>query len=235
VARLVCTSNATYGQTALRLVSASLTGAQLQGTIETPWPGASTVGVGTYRMFVAEYLLPDTVLRVESVRHEETPLRLAEIPAHATFDEVVPRPHDVLGTTPEFVGVGGYVSPTMSGTTIPPRLRMIVWPVTSSALLLHYSYQLRPASLVASTDRIEVPDEMVDVIVELAYAKSNMTAVGNDAGMGRAGMVEAMSSAMRKHSAGSPDPNRVRSLSAHDSSAKTGGYGINRYRGITGL
>jgi hypothetical protein len=234
-ARIVITDDATYPGTSFRITAAAKTGSQLLGTLETAWPGTTNGGAADYRTFVAEYALPDTVQKVLSVRHQETPMRLIEVPPHATFDEVVPRPHDVVSADPEFVAIGGMMTPTTTSAVLAPKLRLILWPVPSTALVLHYSYYARPAAMAAATDRLEIPDEVLDVVLDHAFARSNMTAVGNDASMGRAGMVEAMGSAMRKHVASTVDPSRPRSLSSHDRTVRPGGFGVTKYRDVSGL
>src|SRR3990172_9786427 len=86
VTRLLVTSSTTHGDVPLVVSSASLLGATLACNLNAVWPGAGIVA-GDYKFFFAEYLLPDTVAKVVSVRHPEFPVQLLEVAPHSSFDE----------------------------------------------------------------------------------------------------------------------------------------------------
>lgn len=177
ITRIIPTSSTDFGDTAIRMTSAtSIVGAVGIG-IGHAFPG-TTISSGTWQSLAAEYILPDLVRSVIEVRHEEEPLTLEKIPAAATFEQLVPRPHDTQ-QNPTWVGVGGYDVATQitpddnTNNRTQPGLRLIIWPVPTSAILLQYSYRIRHIPMTADTDVLEgVSSEVVSQIVLAAAGLS---------------------------------------------------------------
>lgn len=238
VTRIVLPSDASFGDTAFRVTEVATSGGGVVGYIETTWPGTTKVSIGnyhTYKLFACEYLLPATVGKIVSVRHEAAPLRVTELDPWVTFDELIPRAHDTMSDSPEFIGVGGMALGTHTGTPGTKKLRMLVWPVPSESLVLHYTYQHRPAAMAVVTDYLDFPDEIIDVVVDLAFAKTQMNMVGNNPTAGAANMRMAMQTAAAKYQNNASDPSRRRRVGACDSVRSTAGRDPTNYRDITGL
>lgn len=186
VTRIAITDSSDYGSTAFRLVSAETSGSDLNFILETPWPGTTgTVGTRAYQTFSAEYLLPETVRSVLSVRSQEEEIRLAWIDPSLDFPQVIPRPLDEISDDLRWVGVGGFAEGTFDASSQSSaderKMRMIVYPVPDSALVLHYSYVHRHPDLTSASDTLDdVPSGIVDEIVHDAYARLQMSDAGND-------------------------------------------------------
>jgi len=235
VARVSFPEDATYGDTSFRVVSAVKT-TGLVATIDAQWPGTTVVTTtADYSIFIAEYLLPDTVSKVVSMRHEQTPLRVQEVAPWTSFDELVPRPQDTTDDMPSFVAIGGSAVGTYNSTAGDPKLRAMLWPVPSEALVIHYSYHYRPPAMTVVTDSLPFPDEIVDVVVDLAFAKTQMNMIGNNEKMGLTNMRIAQQMAAAKYANNVSDPSRRRSLGAHDSIRNSRGRDATNYRDVTGL
>lgn len=236
VARLLATDAADHSTTALVVESASLSGTTLSLTFNGGWPGA-TVSSGAYKFFISEYLLPDTVAKVVSVRHQGTPLRLYEVDPHATWDTWMPRPHDTEGDDPLIVATGGTAVASYdsdSDMDADRQIRFMVWPVPNDTLLLNYSYKERMTELSATTDKLYAPLEFTDDVIDRAEAKSYAGAWGNDPDLSRVQLQNAAAITNQKYVNSRLDPNRRLAVRAHDA-------GGNRrrdptsYRDITGL
>lgn len=153
-------------------------------TLDAGWAGTTSSSTSKARFFVCEYLLPDTVKQVISVRHQGEPLTLEHIDAAATWDRAVPRLSDDYGE-PYWVGVGGYDLNTYSVNALgtgnehdqtEPRLRLILYPVPTTQLRIDYSYYYRHPRLVSKDDVLAgVPAGLVEDIVKLAVGDATAT------------------------------------------------------------
>lgn len=169
--RMLVPSDASYGSTSFRVRKSDVQLTVGAFDLYTPWPG--TGGTPEIQTFAAEYMLPDTVMSVESVTLEETPLRLKQVDESRAFEELVPRPHDT-DSDPIQVMVGGYDVGTynLSGVEPDALLRIVVWPVPTASVVLRYSYYMRNPRLQNTTDVLQaVPDEWINEIVQDGAAK----------------------------------------------------------------
>ncbi len=151
---------------------------------------SGTTGQYTTSTFVAEYQWPahtngdSYVKRLLSMYHQEDPLRLVEVDKNFRFDSLVTRLHDTIGDDPDTVYVGRQIRSTDSVSSSPTttlRDGCIIWPVPTSSAHLDYTYLYRHAPLSAITDTLEnVPENVLNCIVELAYGFSLNTMFGND-------------------------------------------------------
>jgi len=217
------------------VIQSALFAGGILSVIETAWPGTTAIATSDCRMFFAEYLLPDTVQKVVSMRHEQTPLRVQEVAPWTSFDELVPRPQDTSDDMPSFVAIGGSSVGTYQDTAGDAKMRAMIWPVPSSAIVIQYSYHYRPPALTAVGDTLSFPDEIVDVVVDLAFAKTQMNMVGNNEKMGLSNMRLAQQMAAAKYANNVADPSRRRRLGAHDSIKNNSGRDPTNYRDVTGL
>ena len=78
-AKIVPTSDASYGDTAFRIVSVATSGGGSSGVLSIAYPGTTIAGSASFTIVFDEYLLPATVRAVTSVRHQESDLRLVEV------------------------------------------------------------------------------------------------------------------------------------------------------------
>lgn len=173
--RLLFTDAATYPNTSYRVLNASgiaFSGGTVSLLISPGYLDATTNVEPDLYFFQNEALLPTTVRRVLSVRHQERPLQLDFVERHVAFDRAVPRQFDRTGQ-PEWVYVGGSVTSTYdtdqatAGTT---GIGMMVWPLPNERTKLDYSYVYRHPELVNATDTLAgVPDRIVDLIVDRAW------------------------------------------------------------------
>jgi len=147
-----------------------------QLTMDNFWPGAGSFGAkGT--MMVAEYLLPETVKAVTSVRCQGVPITLDQIDPGASWDEAIPRMSDSYGD-PLWCGVGGYDYNTYESTKTgdiysqtEPRLRMILYPVPDTRIPIDYTYYYQHPQLTAKDDVLAgVPDDLIADIIRFAHA-----------------------------------------------------------------
>jgi hypothetical protein len=122
--------------------------------------------------------------------HQERPLRLVEIDKNFRFDFLVSRLHDSLGDDPATVYVGKPVystDTTAVGYSTTLRDGYIIWPVPTASERLDVTYRYQHATLSAVTDTLEnVPDRVINCIVELAFGFSLNTKFGNDPQMAAA-------------------------------------------------
>jgi hypothetical protein len=238
VTRVLLTSGpATHTDTAMIVQSVSDVGSLLV-TLSADHPGFTTTSTDyAYKFFFSEYLLPNTVAKVLSVRNQNYPLRLFEVEPHSSWDEWIPRPHDTEDDDPIIVGVGGSsVSTYNAGLTSTPnqRLRLMVWPVPSAVNLLNYSYKERHTQLVDVDDVFHSPIEFTDDIIDLAEAKAYGGAWQNDPQL--AALLTANANAMtrRKYANSRLDPGRRHRILSHDS-GKGRRSDPTKYRDISGL
>ena len=233
VTRLLITSSTTHSDVPLVVTSAALLGTTLAVNLNAAWPGAGGGG-GDYKFFFAEYLLPDTVSKVLSVRHPEFPIQLLEVSPHSSFDEWIPRMHETEDANPMLVAVGGTAVGTVQfGGTANRRLRLMVWPVPTAAVQIQYTYKERFSDLVDTTDTLYAPAEFADDVIDRAEALSNMTQRFNDPDLSQIQMRSSLATAERKYVAATLDPSRRSPLQPHDRGGRRRDF--TRYRNITGL
>jgi hypothetical protein len=184
--RAVPTGSSDRAQTAHQVNYAGAIAGVLSLGLDANFSG--TTGSYATTLFAAEYQWPahsngDTQVRhLLSMTHQERPLRLVEIDKNFRFDSLVTRLHDSLGDDPEVVY---YSRPTISTASIAgtPNTRpgCIIWPVPITQERLDYTYIYAHAPLTAVTDTlVEVPERVLNAIVELAYGFSLNTQFGND-------------------------------------------------------
>lgn len=233
VARLLLSGATTHNTTAMIVSTVIEFGGNLVVNLNAVLPMGSAVGAA-YKFFFSEYLLPDTVAKVLSVRHQEQPIRLVEVPPHRSWDEAVPRPHDNEGPQPDVVMVGGTsVATCIFGTTPNKRLRLMVWPIPTTQTQLNYSYKERVTELAAATDTLTAPAEFFDDVVDRAEAISNMTQRFNDPALAQLQLRNSIATAERKWAGSTLDPNRRNSLRPHDAGSQR--RDPTRYRDIGSL
>lgn len=178
VGRVVITSDTSFGDTAFR-VSQWTAG----GVLSVPeMPATLSTTSPTYSIFANEYVLPATVRKITSVRHQESDVRVEEINRRHRFDRFIQRPHEDITDQPEVIFVGGTMTPTTDGVfTAVNGLGFMPWPTPSTQIRFHYSYVIAHADLDLETDTLDdVDPQAVDLVVELAYAKALQSDFGTD-------------------------------------------------------
>lgn len=224
IAYIVNSSDDDYGNTAFRIdtIGAFIgPGLGTQIVLNTEWPG-ETVNSTSWRIFVPEFILPDTVRKITSVKHEEQDLRLSQITHGTSFQQVVPRLSENF-SQPGIAAVGGYGTSTYDHAlgAPDPGLRMLIWPIEEEPMVLHYQYVYRHPDLADPTDElVGVPLHIVDNIIDLAFSKSVST-IGKDIESGRALRQDANSSRRRKQNADNPSPLRRFSMASMDRMASS--------------
>lgn len=217
IARLAITDDPTYPGTSFQIVSGLVAG-NFGGALATAWPGTTDAGTAAYRVFAAEYLLPDTVDSVYQVLYDEQPITLTFTDEHE-IRSGYPRLWDDLGE-PELVAVGGtgvatYDSSSLS-TAPSAKKRFVVFPVPDARYVLRYQYSIKYAEMTATTDTLDgVPEAVIDKIVEMAFAKADLSNIFNNTNRGVANLNAVGGAASRLQSNINPDKGRrtpVRSL-----------------------
>ena len=224
VRRVVFGSNAQYPETAWAVAAqGTVVGATSLGELDSIWPGDSvSVETGVFT-FVAEYILPSTVRDVLSVRHEEQPVRLVFSDKQVEFDHIFPKPHEHFSSEPQEVIVGGNWHKTQNAATFDADtaewgLVARIHPVPDTKTVLFYDYIYRIPEFTtsdAATTFRQVPDHFWNLSVDLAYAKTLQTAVGNDVQAGLLLENRALLAVRRLHGADEPAAfkrNEVRSM-----------------------
>lgn len=241
VSRVVPFGAADYANQTIKILSASDGGATWTLTLAVAWPGSNTGALAStaWRIDISEYLLPDSVAKVLSVRHEQTPVTLLQIDPTMTFEEWQPRPAETQNDFPYVVGVGGTAVATYDSgsiSTAPRKMRLMVWPIPSNdtPFVLTYSYKERLTELSATTDTLYAPDEFCDDVVERADAKVYANAWGNDPDLAALKARMSIGSTAQKYANSRLDPHRRHTLSAHDSGSRRPSDPTS-YKNITGL
>jgi len=221
--RCVPTNSTDRSQTSHRVEGAIAAGGIVSFLLADAFSG--TTGSYSVDAFSAEYQFPSHtngdsyVKRLLSMTHQERPLRLEEVGRNFRFDMLITRVQDTLGSDPEIVYFGRPVwnthTTTSSGSTY-LRDGFMIWPVPTSSERLDYTYLYRHAPLSAITDTLaNVPDSVINAIVELAYGFSLNTKMGNDPSMADRVIKAAITRIERLHAADRRTPYRskpVRSL-----------------------
>lgn len=227
---------ADYSATAVRISDVFVSGGTLSGNLATDWPFTGVVLVPARYVFY-EYILPDSVAKVVQVRHEETPITLMQINQNQGFDDVFPRHWERSGDDPQIIAVGGMSVGTFNNDTETRGvrgIRMMVWPVPSTTMLLSYSYKERVTELVATTDSLYAPDEFADDVVNRAEMYSYANAFGNDPQLAELQARISNMNASMKYGNSRLDPQRRHVVRALDSGVSRG-TDSTKYRDITGL
>ena len=124
-----------------------------------------------------EYVLPETVKEVTSIRHQERNITLK-------FEEE-PYVRDIcrLGDTPQVAIIRSSGTAVDRWPTLAQRdvtgLVVQVWPIPLEGYLLDYSYVYDQQPLVAETDTMTgIPDHIETLILDLAFAYTNQCGIG---------------------------------------------------------
>jgi hypothetical protein len=213
--RLVLTEDATAGGTSYAITTATHPAADDVYTLETAFHGTGGSGLNGF-VYVVDYQLPATVKDVLSVRHEEDEVKLGFVDRTHTFDRLEPAAHDVQSDSPEIVYVGGTVEATVTSGTPTNALGLMVWPVPTAAYLLSYSYRYLHPQLAATTDVLDAPEALVDLVVDRAVAKAYRSAVANDPEMADRIDVDVARRIALLQKVNSPAPARRSVLKSHD-------------------
>ena len=238
VTRLIITNATDFPNTPILVSWGNILALNLFVNLYENYPGV-TVTNGDWKFVIYEYLLPDSVAKVISVRHEEQPIRLVEVQPHQSWDEWIPRPHDNEGE-PIIVGVGGMARSTVEASDLATananrvtRLRLMVYPVPDATMLLQFSYKERLTELSATTDTLIAPSEFVDDVIDRAEALSNMTQRFNDPDLAQQQIRNSLLNSNRKWENSVVDPARRHPLRAQDFASTP--RDPTRYRDIDGL
>ena len=219
ISYLVPEDDSKYSNTAFRIESATYAGSDavfLNLNIDS-WPGDILAESTNFRVFTPEFILPDTVRKITSVKHEEQDLRLSQITHGTSFQQVVPRLSENF-SQPGIAAVGGYDTAGYidRGVVPDPGLRVLIWPIEEDPMVLHYQYVYRHPELVEPTDELAgVPLHIVDNIIDLAFSKAVST-IDKDIESGRGLRQDANSSRRRKQNADNPSPLRRFSMASMD-------------------
>jgi hypothetical protein len=208
--RLLVTADATYATTAVRLVSHT----GMVGVLDAAWVG-STNATAAYRAVVYEYVLPDTVKDVTSVRFQEDELDLEFIAREESFHRRVPRPTQEISDNPRRIVVGSQVTRTGTAAAGTNGLGMLVWPCPLSAYRLEYSYRVRHPQLSATQSLENVPDAQIHDIVLAAFAFYEGSS-GKDPDLAAANMRQADLRVAKHGAMDAADPLRHRPLQSMD-------------------
>jgi hypothetical protein len=137
----------------------------------------------------------------------------------AEFYKAYPTPHEYLDDSPDFVVVGGSGVTTYDAGAASAGTRglvMRIFPVPSADGWLNYSYIYQQPLLTSITDELTgVPERILQLIVDLAYARSMQTGVGGEPTTGIALEQRTLREIARKYAAGRADalrPTPLRSL-----------------------
>ena len=226
VAYVAVTDDATYGSTAFRVVSASVSGTTLSGTLETAWPGTTaTGGTGSLTFYGLEYALPATVRGIISVRDQERTLQLYQAMGQQEFERIIPRPMDHIGGDPAVAVVSGiraFTHLTGDATNTgafssTADFSLAVYPIPGDFRILNVTYLYRHPELEATTDALSgVPMTVVDKIRWNAYYRSLISGFGNEPEVGMRGLQRLREETARIYSAAAADPFRRRPVRSLD-------------------
>ena len=202
----------------------------MNGVFFEPWPGQT--GLATYQFFVRQYILPTTVRSVLSVKHQEQPVQLFFSEEFLDYDRTFPRPWDDTGD-PDFVIVGGWSKSSRdtaftggAGGALPQveGIKMIVHPVppapdagAAGGQVINYSYIFREPTLTAPDDETSIiPESILSVVVDLAYARSLQGGIGNDPTTGFTMERRVLQDVVRKYAAQKADSYLTNSVRSRD-------------------
>jgi hypothetical protein len=209
--RLLLTGDSAYATTAIRLVSHTGTAGVLDGA----WVG-STNPTAAYKAVVYEYVLPDTVKDITSVRFQDDEISLQFAAPEEGFRVHVTRPTDQIHDDPSIVVVGPLVTRTGTAAAGTTGMGMLIYPCPLTSYRLDYSYRVRHPQLVAATDDLtNVPDAQIHDIVLAAFAFFEGSS-GKDPDLAAANMRQADLRVAKHGAMDAADPNRHRPLRSMD-------------------
>lgn len=222
--RLVVTDDASFGNTSWKITRGDyipLLGGYVGLVLNSTFQGTTQSSTAAWTVYSDEIVLPSTVRRVLSVRHEETPIRLEFVQRNLIADSYQPRSYDRTQSQPELVMVGGGGTTTYTGeaTTATSGTLMRIWPPPSEAIILNYSYMREHAALSETTDSLlGVPETVIDLITQKAFYYGLISNLENDPR--RADLVrrDYELDLVRVYAAYRPDPYRRNVPSMHGSS-----------------
>ncbi len=210
VAKAIITSDAAYGDTAIRVVYLVPGVISLLG-LAIDWPGTSNAAA-TIRLVFDEYVLPSIVRAVTSVRHQEQDLQVIEVDRDIGLDGYAPRPHGDIGDAPDRVFIGKRATSTYDtsaqDSTEVSGITLKLDPTPSSALLISYSYIYRHPDCSDTQGLDGVDPSIEDLIVRLAEARGTMSGLGSDVQTGAAMETEVLNRAAALHGNQRRDPLR---------------------------
>jgi len=223
--RAVPTDSPDRSRTAHRVEGVATIPGVISGLLAEAYSG--TTGNYAWDLFAAEYQFPShsngdsKVKRLLSMTHHERPLRLKEMDKNFTFDSLITRLHESLGRDPEFAYFGRPVwnthTASITGNT---QLRdgVIIWPVPMSSERLNYTYLYAHPLLDTVDDTlVQVPDRVINAMVELAYGFSLASHVGNDVERSQRVMASALTRIDRLHAADRKMPYKSKPVPSLDS------------------
>lgn len=179
-AKVIVTSDSSFGDTAVRIVS--MTGSGLATlNLNIAWPGDSNP-TATASVVFDEYVLPEYVRAVTSVRHQQGDLQVIETDRDIGMDSWAPRPQANLSGVPERVFVGKRVHATFNtadANTDVSGIGIKFDPTPSSTpLLFSYSYIYRHPDLAETQGLDDVDPSVEDLVVRLSEARAMISGIG---------------------------------------------------------
>jgi hypothetical protein len=212
VARIVITDDENYGSTAFRITSVATVGADSVIQLATQYPGATDMAAD-YTIFANEYLLPSTVRRITAVQYQEDEVVLREMPRELGLDSIAVRPNDDISDATEFVTIGSRLRATYDRDTVADGdedagMGLQFYPTPSSQLVFHYDWVYEHPDISSTQELEDVNPNVVDLIVEYAYAGTLMSGFNADPEHGRQVLQVLQARAAQIYSGHTPDPMR---------------------------
>ena len=236
VSRIVNTEDTVYGNQSFKILSGSVTATTFTGTIETTYPGTTFTATANYRVFVSEYLLPETVASVHSASIEGEDLSLVANDELWSYDDIQPVPHNEINL-PRSMMVGGKSVATFddTGSAADALTRLLLNPITDDEYVVRYKYRYQYPEMTATTDDLDgVPASTIDDIVRGGFAYMMMNSIGNDPALGGVNLA-VVEQGRREKARARPDAGRASPLSAIDRRGRRNERGGILPRTITGL
>jgi hypothetical protein len=180
VSRFFVSDATTYSNTSYRVISSARSGSNITMAFTPGWLDVDITNP-TVKIFSTEQMLPATVKKVLSVRHQERPLRLEFVEKHLDFDAVVPRQFDTF-RDPEVAYVGANLTDTYTtGGDVVTRPGIMIWPPPAAKTSLQYSYTYLHPALTSDTDSYRgVPESVQDLIVDRSFLYCLTSSIKND-------------------------------------------------------
>jgi hypothetical protein len=202
-------------------------------TLAESFPG-TTDASAAITICANEYVMPSTVRKVVSMRHQERCIRLEETNRNQVFDRLVTRPHDTTNDSPDIAMIGARATgtndtsvaikvptSTLTGAT---GLSVLLYPTPSESYIVNYSYLMQRSDFTATTDTLANVGRAIEaLVVKLAFARVMQSAAGDfnpEAGM--ALEQRALREAVLLHQNQNRDPGRHRVLGSNFSEHNRG-------------
>lgn len=193
-ARVIVTSDSSYGDTAFRAKASANIASTNTTVMEQPWLGTTSIGGATATVFWPEYRFPtlsngDSAVRdLLSMRHQEEEIRVEAVAKDRWFDGRIVQPHEDLSADFPWYCYLTDVQDTSSDVSTPTNTWAAgfgLWPVPANRVALTYTYIQRRVPLSAVADTMDgVPEEVLNTIVEVAFGRSMQSMFGNDPALG---------------------------------------------------